>query len=242
MRYESCEVLRVGRKGRGSLTSRRIEVEADSGAPNGEQVICFLPWLLSYERCREARLLPPNVIAAYEMPHAIVSPSPATSIQALQTVADDFLEFMDERDLDPANLTLMGLSIGNFAATYLANMIGARLWAVAPGDRGEVLLWSSSFAVGLRKQAEARGYSFSDFEAALRDFNPINNLRNIGPGSIFIAGRFDSVVPYRSAMNVVAEARACNPATRSLVLPLGHSGTLFAGVQYLRLKLRNGRC
>jgi pimeloyl-ACP methyl ester carboxylesterase len=182
------------------------------------------------------------VIAAYEMPHAIVSPSPATSIQALQTVVDDFLDLMVQRDLDPANLTLMGLSIGNFAATYLANMIGARLWAIAPGDRGEVLLWSSSFAASLRKQAEARGYSYSDFEAALRDFNPINNLRNIGAGSVFIAGRFDNVVPYSSATNIAAEARASNPSTRTLVLPLGHSGTLFAGVQYLRLKLRYGRC
>lgn len=242
MRNDQCEALRVSRKGRGSLSCRRFEPGAVQGRdPAGEQVVCFLPWLLGYHQCREARLLPPNVLAAYEMPHGIVSPCPSTSIEALQLVVDDFLELMRERDLDPANLTLLGLSIGNFAATYIANLIGARLWAIAPGDRGEALIWTSSIAAGLRKQAEARGYSFSDFGAALREFNPINNLHNLKAGSTFVAGRFDSVVPYRSAMKVTAAARAHNPATRSIVLPLGHSGTLFAGVQFLRLRFWHQR-
>lgn len=239
MTSDDCDVFRVKRKGRGSFVCRRVEFGSRADAPGAEQLVCFLPWLLSYGNCRDARLLPPNVLAAYEMPHAIVSPSPETCIEALHIVVDDFLDFMQERSLDPGKLTLLGLSIGNFAATYIANMIGARLWAIAPGDRGEVLLWNSSIATGLRKQAESRGYSYADFEAALQPFNPINNLRNIRSGSTFIAGRFDSVVPYRSALNVAAEARSCNPATRSLVLPLGHSGTLFAGVQFLRFKSWN---
>lgn len=236
MRNECCDVLRVSRKGRGSLTCRRVELASHQDRrPGGEQIVCFLPWLLGYHQCREARLLPHNVLAAYEMPHGIVSPSPSTSIEALQLVVDDFLELMQERSLDPATLTLLGLSIGNFAATYLANMIGARLWAIAPGDRGEALIWTSSIAAGLRQRAEAQGYGFADFGAALSQFNPINNLRNLRAGSTFIAGRFDTVVPYGSARRVAAVARTHNPATRSIVLPLGHAGTLFAGVQLLRL-------
>lgn len=237
MNPDRCEVLRLGRTDRCSLSCRRIEVHSDDPqTSDGEQIVCFLPWLLSYAQCQDARLLPPGTTIAYEMPHAIVSPSPATSVQALRIVVDDFLQVMQQRKLEPARLTLMGLSIGNFAATYLANLIGARLWAIASGDRGEALIWSSSFAAGVRRLAEARGYGYADFKAALREFNPINNLRNIGAGSIFIAGRFDRVVPYRSAMNIVNEARNHNPATRSIVMPFGHSGTLFAGVQYLRLR------
>jgi len=236
VRYDCCETLRVSRRGRGSLSCRRVELTPSKDNGSGdEQIVCFLPWLLDYRQCREARLLPPNVLAAYEMPHGIVSPRPSTSIEALQLVVGDFLELMQERSLDPARLTLLGLSIGNFAATYLANMLGARLWAIAPGDRGETLIWTSSIAAGLRQRAEASGYGFNDFGAALAEFNPINNLRNIRAGSTFVVGRFDKVVPYRSAMKVAAEASTHNPATRSIVLPLGHAGTLFAGVQLLRL-------
>lgn len=243
MCQEKYEVLRVGRKGHSGLSCRRVEVWPDQPTSPGEsQVICFLPWLLSYARCRDARLLPPDTSIAYEMPYAIVSPSPATSIEAVQVVVDDFLQLMEQRNLDPANLTLAGLSIGNFAAIYLANLIGARLWAIAAGDRGEALIWSSSLAAGVRRQAEARGYSYWDFKAALHDFNPINNLRNIRAGSTFVAGRFDTIVPYRSSMNIAAEARNFNPATRCIVLPFGHSGTLLAGVQYLRLRNRTRNC
>lgn len=235
MRKDKCGVLRVSRKGRGSLTCRRVELVSGNPGSSGEQVICFLPWLLDYDQCREARLLPPHVLAAYEMPHGIVSPSPSTSIEALNLVVGDFLELLQERRLDPANITLLGLSIGNFAAVYLANMIGARLWAIAPGDRGETLIWTSSIAAGLRQKAEASGVGFADFGAALSKFNPINNLRNLRAGSTFVAGRFDTVVPYRLARQVAAAARTQNPGTRSFVLPLGHAGTLFAGVQLLRL-------
>ncbi len=243
MDQDKYEVLRIGRKGHSGLSCRRVEVwSGQRNAPEDGQVVCFLPWQLSFARCRDARLLPPNVSVAYEMPYAIVSPSPATSIEAVQVVVDDFLQLMQERQLDPANLTLAGLSIGNFAAIYLANLIGARLWAIAAGDRGEVLVWTSSLAAGVRRQAEARGYSYSDFQAALRDFNPINNLRNIRAGSTFVAGRFDTIVPFHSAMKIAAEARNHNPATRTIVLPFGHSGTLLAGAQYLRLKNRNRNC
>jgi hypothetical protein len=243
VKSEDPEVLRVKRKGRGSLLCRRVEFDAGTaGVSQSEQLVCFLPWLLSYGNCRKARLLPPNLLAAYEMPHGIVSSSPETCVAALQVVVDDFLELMLERSLQPAKLTLLGLSIGNFAATYIANMIGARLWAVAPGDRGEVLLWNSSIARGLRSQAEARGFGYADFEATLKAFNPVNNLRHIGAGSTFIVGRFDTVVPYRSAMNVATEAKANNPTARNLVLPLGHSSTLFTGVQLLRFNLWNRKC
>lgn len=243
MTKDRFEVVRLGQGDRCSLSCRRIEARPSaSHSTDGEQIVCFLPWLLNHAQCREARLLPPETWIAYEMPHAIVSPSPENSVQALRIIVDDFLQLIDQRKLDPARLTLLGLSIGNFAATYLANLTGARLWSIASGDRGEVLLWSSAYASGVRRQAEARGYGFADFAAALRDFNPINNLRNIAAGSTFIAGRFDRVVPYRSAMNVAAEARSHNPATCSIVLPLGHTGTLFAGVQYLRLKSERRKC
>ena len=239
MYEEKSEALRIGRKGHSGLSCQRVEVwSGQPGTPAGGQVVCFLPWLLSYARCRDAGLLPPEVSIVYEMPYAIVSPSPETSIEAVQVVVDDFLQLMQERKLDPANLTLAGLSIGNFAAIYLANLIGSRLWAIAAGDRGEVLIWTSSLAAAVRRQAEARGYSYWDFKAALRDFNPINNLRNIKAGSTFVAGYFDTIVPFRSSMNIVAEARNCNPSTRSVVLPFGHTATLFAGIQYLRLKNR----
>ena len=243
MIHDKVEAHRIGRRGHSGLNCRRIEVHAtERGSFEREQVVCFLPWLLGYERCREAGLLPPDVTIAYEMPYAIVSPCPTVSIQALQVVVEDFLHLFEQRRLDPARLTLMGLSIGNFAAIYLANMLGAQVWAIAPGDRGEVLIWTSSLAVSVRRLAKARGYTYSDFKSALNELNPINNLRNIGSGSTFVAGRIDTIVPYRSAINIAAEAQRYNPQIRSIVVPLGHSGTLFAGVQSYRYMGRFAKC
>jgi pimeloyl-ACP methyl ester carboxylesterase len=230
------DIRRIGSMGEGGLSCRRLEFH-HKRAPN-RQIICFLPWLFSYARSFEAGIIPPGCLFVYEMPHAIVSASPGKSVEALHVVVQDFLALMQQRQFDPAALTLVGLSIGNFVATYLANRIGARLWSVASGDRGEVLVWNSILAEGIRKQAEANGVHYPDFEKTLNAFNPINNLDNLGDGSTFIAGRFDKIVPYRCARNVALAARSLNRTTRRIVLPLGHSGTLFAGVQYLRFMMR----
>ncbi len=218
------------------LSCRRVEFS--SLPASDRQIVCFLPWLFSYARSIDAGLIPAGCLLAYEMPHAIVSPSPDKSIEALQVVVRDFREFMDRRQLHPASLTLVGLSIGNFAATYIANQIGARLYSVASGDRGEELVWNSVLAKGIRAQAEARGLSYADFKTALHAFNPINNLDNLGDGSIFISGRFDRVVPYRCASTIAVTARTRNHTMRRIVLPFGHSGTLFTGIRGLHFFMR----
>ena len=225
------EIRRIGSTGDG-LSCRRVEFQQQPAS--GTCIVCFLPWLFSYARSLESGLIPPGCLLAYEMPHAIVSPLPAKSVDALQVVVRDFLAILHQRQLDAADVTLVGLSIGNFVATYIANQIGARLFSVASGDRGEVLVWSSPLADGIRKQAETSGLRYADFETTLNTFNPINNLDNIGDGSVFIAGRFDKVIPYRCARNVALTARAQNSTTRRIVLPLGHTSTLLAGARYLR--------
>lgn len=236
MRNSIVDIRRIGPKGENGLSCRRVELLGDPAS--NHHIICFLPWLFSYARSAEVGLIPPGCLLAYEMPHAIVSSAPAKSVDALHVVVNDFLAMMQKLQLEPAKLTLVGLSIGNFAATYIANKIGARLWSVAAGDRGEVLVWKSSLAEGIRTQAESNGLRFSDFEKTLNAFNPINNLDNIGDHSIFIAGCFDTVVPYRCARNVALAARTRNRSARRIILPFGHSGTLIAGVKYLRLKSR----
>ncbi len=233
------DIRRIGRSGQGGLSSRRVELRG-SGDGETSAVICFLPWLFNFSRARDAGLILPQTTLAYEMPHAIVSATPEMSVEALHAVTRDFLTFIDQRRLDPSRLTLVGLSIGNFAATYIANLIGARLCAVSAADRGEDLIWSSSLAAHVRRQAEHRGIGYDDFAGILRDYNPINNLRNIQPGSTFIVGYFDKVVPYRSARNVVAQARNDIKSIRSAILPFGHSGTLYGGIRYLRFRGLNG--
>ena len=230
------DIRRIGPTGEGGLSCRRVQLHPETAADN--HIVCFLPWLFSYARSADAGLIPPGCLLAYEMPHAIVSSSPDKSVDALHVVVDDFLTMMNKLQLDPAKLILVGLSIGNFAATYIANKIGARLWSVAAGDRGEVLVWNSSLATGIRAQAESSGLRFDDFERTLSPFNPINNLANIGERSIFISGYFDTVVPYRCARSVALAARAHSRSARRFVLPLGHSETLVAGVKCLRLMTR----
>ena len=229
------DIRRIGRARQGRLTSRRDELRRVHDRDDFA-VICFLPWLFSFARARDAGLVLPQTALAYEMPHAIVSATPELSVEALHVVARDFLDFIEQRRLDPSKLTFVGLSMGCFAATYIANLVGARLCAVGAADRGEELIWSSSLAAHIRRQAEHRGIRYNDFAGVLRDYNPVNNLRNIRPGSTFIAGYLDKVVPYASARNVVAQARSDIKSIRSIVLPFGHSGTLYGGIRYLRFR------
>jgi pimeloyl-ACP methyl ester carboxylesterase len=236
VRNTLVDIRRIGPMGEGGLSCRRVQLHRETASDS--HIICFLPWLFSYARSADAGLIPPGCLLAYEMPHAIVSPSPDKSVDALHVIVDDFLTMMNKLQLDPDKLILVGLSIGNFAATYIANKIGARLWSVAAGDRGEVLVWNSSLATGIRAQAESSGLRFDDFEKTLSPFNPINNLENIGGRSIFISGYFDTVVPYRCARNVALAARTRNRTARRFVLPLGHSETLVAGVRCLRFMTR----
>jgi len=56
-----------------------------------------------------------------------------------------------------ANALIIGLSVGTFPATYLANRIGARLCAVGAADRADLMLWQSPAARLIKRRCQQHG-------------------------------------------------------------------------------------
>src|SRR5262245_61843597 len=123
-----------------TLAFRRID-----GDPQA-RVIYFLPWNTPYAIARQLGFTPLPFLAAYEMPPALVSSDPELSVQAMAAMIDDAGRLLEDKGIRPQDALLVGLSVGTFAATFLANRIGARLCAVAPSDRADMMIWTSPAA------------------------------------------------------------------------------------------------
>ena len=118
-----------------SLTFRRI-----NGRPSSS-VIYFLPWCTSFRLAYHVGLIPLDYLACYEMPPAIVSSQPDLCVQAMLSLIADAEQLLMAHEVRGADAVIVGLSVGTFPATYLANRIGARLCSVASVDRADLAVW-----------------------------------------------------------------------------------------------------
>src|SRR5262245_27395664 len=123
-----------------TLAFRRID-----GHPRSK-VIYFLPWHTPLSVARHFGFTPLEFLACYEMPPAIVSSTPEYSVEAVKRMADDAGALLDQHGVRADEVLIVGLSVGSYPATYLANRIGARLCAVATADRADLMLWQSPAA------------------------------------------------------------------------------------------------
>src|SRR5207244_8815285 len=119
------------------LTFRRIAGNAPS------KVLYFLPWHTPFGIARQAGLTPLEFLACYEMPAAIVSSEPDLCLRALLALVTDAERLLAERSIAGKDALVIGLSVGSYPATYLANRIGARLCSVASADRADLAIWES---------------------------------------------------------------------------------------------------
>lgn len=209
-----------------STEFRRID-----GDPNGT-VICCLPWLMPYRLAMAAGLVPRrHLLACYEMPQAIVSSEPELCIRALNGVVDDALRVLGRSGLMPEQVLVVGLSIGNAAATRFANTIGARLCSIASADRGDLTLWESPASRFVKERAEAKGYRLADFTKALAGFHTVDNLANLAPGSRFIVGLRDEFIPKPRRDGLVSAVHRALPAAEITYIDSGHIGTMIETVR-----------
>ncbi|MCC7252302.1 hypothetical protein [Hyphomicrobium sp.] len=189
-------------------------------------VICCLPWRMPYRLAQASRLVPRNFLACYEMPRAIVSSEPELCVRALSAVVDDATRVFARTRLDPAQLLVVGLSIGNAVATLLANRLGARLCSVASADRGDLTLWESPASRQVKELAVAKGYGLGDFTRTLRGLHTIENLSNLAPGSRFVVGLRDEVVPQARREGLIAAVHRYLPTAEVTYIDAGHFGTM----------------
>src|SRR5213078_230343 len=102
------------------LTFRRIDGNALS------KVLYFLPWHTPFGMARQFGIAPLDFLACYEMPAAIVSSEPDLCLQAMLALVMDAERLLAERSIAGKDALVIGLSVGSYPATYLANRIGAR--------------------------------------------------------------------------------------------------------------------
>jgi len=203
-----------------TLVGRRIDGDPEA------RVIYFLPWNTPYLVARHAGFLPLPFLAAYEMPPAIVSSDPSASVAAMRRMVDDAASLLDARRLTGRDLLIVGLSVGTYPATYLANALGARLCSVASADRGDLMIWQSPAAVRVKERAIAKGYRLLDFARTLRGYNPVDNMRGLARSSTFVVGMRDSLVPVPRTRRLVEHGRFALNSARFMILDAGHVRTL----------------
>ena len=143
------------------LSFRRIDGDKRS------RVLYFLPWHLPYELAKRAGMLPLNFLACYQMPISIISSIPQRCVDAMELLVADADDVVSAAGANKKQMLIVGLSIGNFPATILANRWGTRLCSVCSADRGDWMIWESPAAQSVKAQAIAEGFTQTDFERTL---------------------------------------------------------------------------
>ena len=170
-----------------TLAFRRID-----GSP-ASNVIYFLPWFTPFWFARRAGFAPLDFLAAYEMPPAIVSSEPAFCVQAMRGLVQDAERLLQKRRIKTEDAVIVGLSVGTYPATYLANRIGARLCSVASADRADLAIWESPATRVVKHRALKKGFRLAHYSEFLQGSHPAQNLTGIAPNSVFVVGQRDPI-------------------------------------------------
>jgi hypothetical protein len=190
------------------------------------RVILFLPWGMSIERAEFLHLVPKYYLGCYETPQGIVSSSPQIPVDCLIGIEKALQNDLDKIYRAGKAPLLIGMSMGNYPATYMANKHRLDLISIASGHSGDWLTFNSPAARHIRRKAESLGLSQSDFTDLLAPLSPVNNLRGLGSRSQFIFGSYDHYIPQYSRDILIAELGSERPDLPIIKAPLGHLATI----------------
>jgi hypothetical protein len=203
-----------------ALTFRRID-----GQPTSK-VIYFLPWQTPFYVARHAGFIPLEFLACYEMPPAIVSSTPELSVEALHRLVHDAQALLADRGVRKGDAIIVGLSVGTYPATFLANRVGARLCAVAAADRADLMLWQSPAARLVKRRCMQRGLELSHCSKVMSGYHPVQNLAGIHPNSMFIMGDRDPFIPSRRSTGLLRAIQRHAPQASVVKFEAGHVMTM----------------
>jgi hypothetical protein len=210
---------------------RTLDFNRIDGVPDSS-VIYFLPWHTPLYLARHAGFTPLRFLACYEMPPAIVSSVPELSVEALRRMVADAEVLLARRSIRARDAVIVGLSVGAYPATYLANRVGARVCAVAAADRADLTLWQSPAARLVKRRALQCGVALSRYSDAMRGYHPAQNLANLAAGSCFVVGARDPFVPARRRNGLLRAVRRHAPLAQVVTLQTGHVGTMIASARH----------
>jgi len=214
-----------------TLTFRRI----DGNQPSA--VIYFLPWHTPFNIAQHFGFTPLPFLACYEMPPAIVSCTPELSVEAMRRMVEDAEAVLAKGGVRASEALIVGLSVGSYPATYLANRLGARLCAVATADRADLMLWQSPAARLVKRRCLQRGVDLARCSKAMSGLHPVQNLSGISADSMFILGQRDPFIPPRRAAGLLRAVRKHAPQARVVSLDAGHVKTMVCSARYQRAML-----
>jgi pimeloyl-ACP methyl ester carboxylesterase len=214
-----------------TLTFRRIDGSSRS------RTVYFLPWHTPLHVAHHFGFTPLEFLACYEMPAAIVSSAPELSVQAMHCLVDDAETVLKNSGARGDEVLIVGLSIGSYPATYLANRIGARLCAVAGADRADLMLWQSRAARHVKRRCMQRGVDLARCSRAMAGLHPVQNLSGLAQDSMFIVGTRDPFIPPRRSKGLLRAVRRHAPQARVVTLHTGHVKTMVKSACYQRAML-----
>lgn len=213
-----------------TLAFRRIDGDQKA------KVVYFLPWHTPLAFARHAGFAPLDFLACYEMPNAIVSSEPELCVQAMLGLVEDAERLLADRGIGE-DAVIIGLSVGSYPATYLANRIGARLCSVASADRGDLAIWESPATSIIKRRAVHKGYDLSCYSDALSGTHPSENLSGIAADSVFVIGDRDPYVPSQCKAGLLRAIEAHAREAQVVQLQAGHFKTLMRSGRYQRRML-----
>jgi hypothetical protein len=214
-----------------TVTFRRIDGHASA------KVIYFLPWHTPFRLARQVGFAPLDFLACYEMPPAIVSSRPELCVQAMRALVDDAEKVLRNRRLPVEDAIIVGLSVGTYPATYLANQLGARLCSVASADRADLAVWDSPATRIVKHRAMQQGVQLLHYSAALEGTHPAHNLAGVGKNSVFVIGKRDPFVPAARTAGLLRAIETHAPHAQVITLAAGHFKTLRSSGRYQRTLL-----
>jgi pimeloyl-ACP methyl ester carboxylesterase len=174
--------------------------------------------------------------ACYELAPALVSSEPKRCVIAVNRLIDDAELALERSGYAGEPLSVVGYSLGSYPATLLANRLGARVYAVAAADRGDLMIWESAAAATIRRRAAAKGYTLEDFSKAMQGYHPVENLDQLATGSAFFLGRSDPFIPWQRTSALI-EAMRGRSVPRLMLTQGGHLQTLLYGARWVHQEL-----
>lgn len=208
-----------------SFDDQSLEFRRVAGSHENDTVV-FLPWSMRFETARALGITPAKYHACYELPAGIVSSTPNVPVESLHVLHHEFKDDIVNLQRLGKKPRLIGMSMGNFPATFLANRYQLPLLSIASGHRGDWLTFHSPAARHIKYKAEAAGFSEEDFIGPLHDLNPIQNLGSLGLGSTFLFGAYDKFIPPYSRGALITKLTIERPDISVRSVPFGHMVTI----------------
>jgi len=180
---------------------KRIFVEQDGDLT----WICFLPWRTDLKTAQRYNLLPKegNLIV-YEVPDNLLGAIPQLTLDAFDSIKQDFEAVFIECELSNKNIAFWGLSAGTLPAFYFANKCACKkLVAVCPTARLGEGIFSAFAARNIRKKSIENGYTAELYDGLINDINIENNLPNLPDDVTIHIARFDKFVPFSGGKKLV---------------------------------------